>query len=690
MFRGQILSITLAAVLIGLVFFREWIAQQNLEDIVPGPAPPEEAINPDEWIYRRGVARRVRALKDVELSDYEVSAVLRRAKRAKKRGEAGVQVDPLRPIIEDGWAAEDIEDVDITEEERDAALERYKAGKEKVLARRLERIQLASLDMPQYLYGRDFDENGPINPPRIAGPSTRRIQPRPSSWPMDLTPADAMASPPNTPAYSEPSPFKKDSEHLPPIDGVPRPCGPAGAGDVAYTAPELLGEKGKEMDSDEDRSSLGLYKGAEADPSKPSESAELTRQVDWRGQRIVLEDGQIISFDTATSDSNEHDAASQGESSGAVVEVDAEQGSSASTSSGNDLDDENPPWPPTEPAVLQIDTAADQLLLHGDANDHNGDPNEDGNRQLPDLRPDIDADRAALIQEMGQRLVEGGDDLDEDGPWEREDWMGILEVVGLVGPVINLVQNLAFAITIMGAALTLLVGLPIVAGKVILALDILRSGFAAAKLFFRVARGITNPIIDVVQEIAQEVVLFPAWSSFKALERIVAAKLHLDAKLPQSSLAFSDSNTTLLNRNTSLAVLEFGSQIGNRLQQAYLFQRGISLQLATSDNLRDIVWCMFVGYGLVALAIGCIVVAGEWNIGGISASLLTSIRHHALFLKLALFMGIELILFPLLIGAVIHVSVMPLFESLSASILLQHLGDSPFGAIFVAWLIGTV
>ena len=697
-FRGQILSITLAAVLIGLVFFREWIGQQNLEEIVPGPAPPEEEINPDEWIFRHGVARRVRTMKDIELSDYEISAVLRRAKRVKRRKEVGIKVDSLRPILDDGWTEEDIEDVEITEEERAAALERYKVGKEKALSRRLERIQLPSLDVSKSLYGLDFDPaNGPINAPRIAGSSMRGMQARPSSWPLDMTAPDEMASPPSTPAYSEPSPFKRNHELPPLIDGVPRPCGPAGAGeqvsDVAYTAPELLQEKGKEKADDQGPSSLGLDVGSEAGPSRSRSKAEGTIRDDWTGQRILLEDGEVINFDPSTSEDHRHQDEDPS-SSQTVPKRPAinfmEQDSSESASSVHGFDQESPPLLPIETALRQLEDGADDLVPQFNGQANPADPN--GNHVRPHgQEPAVDGDgRAAFIQEMGQRLAENGDDFEEDGPWEREDWLGILEVVGLVGPVTNLVQNLAFAITIMGAALTLLVGLPIVAGKVILALDILRSVFTAAKLFFRLARGITNPVIDVVQEIAQEVVLLPMWSSFKALERIVATKLHLEGRLSHKSLQFSSPNTTLLNSNTSSAVLDIGNEVGQRLQQAYRFQRGVSLQLATSDNLSDNVWCMFLGYGFVGLIIGCVVLAGEWNIGGISASLLASIRQHALFLKLALFMGIELILFPLFIGTVIHICVTPLFEGASISGMLHHLGSSPFGAIFLAWLIGTL
>ena len=54
-FRGQILSITLAGVLLGLVLVREWIQQHNWTENLH-PENDMEEINPDEWMVRRGIA----------------------------------------------------------------------------------------------------------------------------------------------------------------------------------------------------------------------------------------------------------------------------------------------------------------------------------------------------------------------------------------------------------------------------------------------------------------------------------------------------------------------------------------------------------------------------------------------------------------------------------------------------------
>jgi hypothetical protein len=53
-FRGQLLTISLAAVVIGFILIREWMAQHTMDE----PIPPAEQgpINPDDFVIRGGVA----------------------------------------------------------------------------------------------------------------------------------------------------------------------------------------------------------------------------------------------------------------------------------------------------------------------------------------------------------------------------------------------------------------------------------------------------------------------------------------------------------------------------------------------------------------------------------------------------------------------------------------------------------
>ena len=83
-FRGQILSITLAGVLLGLVLVREWIQQHNWTENLH-PDNDTEEINPDEWMVRRGIA--------VKLSDLFKDVAP--AQSANQTAESPVAIAPL-------------------------------------------------------------------------------------------------------------------------------------------------------------------------------------------------------------------------------------------------------------------------------------------------------------------------------------------------------------------------------------------------------------------------------------------------------------------------------------------------------------------------------------------------------------------------------------------------------------------
>jgi hypothetical protein len=58
-FRGQILSIAVAGVLLGLVLIREWITQHDWTQNMNKEPEKAEEIVPDEWIVQRGIAMKL-------------------------------------------------------------------------------------------------------------------------------------------------------------------------------------------------------------------------------------------------------------------------------------------------------------------------------------------------------------------------------------------------------------------------------------------------------------------------------------------------------------------------------------------------------------------------------------------------------------------------------------------------------
>ena len=59
-------------------------------------------------------------------------------------------------------------------------------------------------------------------------------------------------------------------------------------------------------------------------------------------------------------------------------------------------------------------------------------------------------------------------------------------------------------------------------------------------------------------------------------------------------------------------------------------------------------------------------------------------------LKLAIFITIELVVFPLTIGWYINIAAMPIFPGMTLQSRLKDLQDGSFGTVFVLWMIGTM
>jgi hypothetical protein len=96
-----------------------------------------------------------------------------------------------------------------------------------------------------------------------------------------------------------------------------------------------------------------------------------------------------------------------------------------------------------------------------------------------------------------------------------------------------------------------------------------------------------------------------------------------------------------------------------------------------------------VGYVVTIGTICLIAFAGEANLGRLSSGVVDQMKQHGKFLKLALFMALEMAVFPIIAGSAINFSLIPLFEGANVATRMEQLRHTPFGIIFVNWIIGT-
>lgn len=280
------------------------------------------------------------------------------------------------------------------------------------------------------------------------------------------------------------------------------------------------------------------------------------------------------------------------------------------------------------------------------------------------------------------------EDLDDAG-FEREDWDGVLEIIGMIGPLTNLLQNFFIAQLIMSSALTLLVGLPMIVGKAVLYTDFVRVAITIVQLAVKGAQVITGPIPQIAWEIAHDVVLVPLNGSFRALYSIVTRELGL-AELRSPV----DAATTACLRNM-LADFAAGFKgyfisIFRHVAHAHEIYRLGCTNIASSDTLSARISSIFAGYGFTLLLLLAIAASADDHSGMLSESMTRRLRVYALFVKLSFFMMIELVIFPLVIGLAINFFTIPLFPGASVLSRILFFRTNPIGGLVINLLGGTM
>jgi hypothetical protein len=200
--------------------------------------------------------------------------------------------------------------------------------------------------------------------------------------------------------------------------------------------------------------------------------------------------------------------------------------------------------------------------------------------------------------------------------------------------------QITLAVIIMGAALSLLVGMPMVIGKVLLCTDIIHPLARLATMTFRGVKTITDPVVDIAWEILREVLLIPGLASIRALESIAARKLGLattslgssytststvDAVVPASvKPSFSTMSAWLASlpylgglfaqlssRSVITLVLDKLEMIGHTAYTLHARSREISLVIAKSGGLADRAWSLVLAYAVGLVLAGLIALLAE-------------------------------------------------------------------------------
>nr|XP_019047804.1 hypothetical protein I302_04422 [Kwoniella bestiolae CBS 10118]OCF26734.1 hypothetical protein I302_04422 [Kwoniella bestiolae CBS 10118] len=700
--RGQILSISLAAVLIGLILLREWITQHNWQEGARPQIVEEGEINPDEWMILNGIARRTT---DV------MAAILGKAREDRER-----RMQRLGREQEEREEREQREEAGLRLAQR--MLEA--AGREKVD----EEDQIGSnsilMDLQREVAEVRNEESGegssgqpplgyrpiPTGPDAIASAleeyrknhrgreeSERMRDAAEPQYPDGETNQQTLRDILNSPTWSSSSErFEGEGDAGPsrprlervgtgniPVASVPMEERNGSSRrskegeEVRYRAPEMLKTEGEGAENEAGPSRSGNVEEGDIPlflPPSPTRTASSSS-----GSGHVFRAGETIRFDE--NGNLVHDVPRPAHPYNRDVPI-AQPPEIAQAPDGEDGDWEDEPEEGEEARVRAIEEDEEE-----------------------ERRANINGDARPL--EVRPVQVEFMDEMEEDEQWDRDDWNGMLEVVGLIGPLHGLFQNVLFGVIIMSAAISIFIGLPLLIGKLFLSTDIIRLILSTAGRTLYLIRKVTDPIVDIIFEIVKEVVAIPLFASIRAAETILARKLGIDdggsrrdvlskvfALLPLGSTSSSTPAANVEVKGKYIGLTGDGlAWLGQHAYDFYAAYVAAKRRISISNSVSHRLVTVFSGYGVATAIVGLIALPGE-NGGTISKELKKIVKDHAMFLKLAFFMILELGAFPLGIGLMIDGCTVPLWPGATLLGRLERLRAGPFGVMFLDWLVGTM
>lgn len=123
-----------------------------------------------------------------------------------------------------------------------------------------------------------------------------------------------------------------------------------------------------------------------------------------------------------------------------------------------------------------------------------------------------------------------------------------------------------------------------------------------------------------------------------------------------------------------------------------LFRKGLRRwqYFAIGRTVMDRIVCVAIGYMILVL-LGAWYLRKTGNAYGrtVGRTVQQAIRQQGIILKVAFFISIELVLFPIVCGILLDISTLPLFATATLSSRWQFYQSHPITTIFIHWFLGT-
>ncbi|KAJ3809699.1 hypothetical protein F5876DRAFT_43374, partial [Lentinula aff. lateritia] len=333
-------------------------------------------------------------------------------------------------------------------------------------------------------------------------------------------------------------------------------------------------------------------------------------------------------------------------------------------------------------------------------------------------------------------LVLNADDalLDELEAGVDDDMDGAMEAIGLRGPIYGLAQNAALMVFIMNCVIGLAMWIPYTLGKstAFLILEPQRMLFIL-HLPIRAIRLVTDPAVDLVAYIIIDVLLPPHiqllqtsgawlvqlffWIISESLGEVTAKKMResflysflescFESVIHALNLAEDSTEEIVHSTPKTGVILSFLAQtfpdfmdyvesylaaLGREIRQGHEQFRGVWTQLAIGNGPAERIFSVIFGYCIIASALAVYMnILTIGNVKTAGRAVRTAVKQQLLVLKVASFIFIELVTFPLGCGVVLDISTLWFFPGATYVSRMEFSYQAPLTAIFYHWVAGTM
>ncbi|CEH11720.1 Protein involved in mRNA turnover and stability [Ceraceosorus bombacis] len=327
--------------------------------------------------------------------------------------------------------------------------------------------------------------------------------------------------------------------------------------------------------------------------------------------------------------------------------------------------------------------------------------------QVPDLGAVANANANAgadaglgLGADLNVDVWEDVEDNDVDGIGLDEDLEGIMEAIGMRGPLATLAGNVAMMLVLCSFVLMIFVGVPFVVGRTT-ALGVNLVHMIAYPI--HLVRKITDPLFDFIiaratrhlASVAQEK---PAATTSKIGDWMASRASDLTRRAPAAilpplhfSMPAKVKESTEKVGQLVVDVLPFRADLPFTITAAVI-RIYTRLQAKTQgDSLSDRLFCVLVGW---LHWLGLITLQSYIDSAAFSRFNAKWLKRHLdqqlLLLKVILFTVIEVVCFPLGCGVLLDLCTMPLWEGVTMATRWRHFQSAPFSIGFTTWVAGTL